>query len=103
MARANGSSRKLQASYKALQDDLGAVIRDLEQMATSGKDVGLEKARSRIDDVQEQLDILMGDTMAKTEQSAEDVRRTVAEYPVTSLTAAFALGMAAASFFGRRG
>ncbi|MCC7048314.1 MAG: DUF883 family protein [Alphaproteobacteria bacterium] len=102
MARANGSARKLQASYRALQDDLNAVVRDLEQLTSAGADVGIEKARSQIHNVQDQLQGLLGEAASGTERSAEEVRRAVADHPMTSLTAAFALGLAAASFFARR-
>jgi ElaB/YqjD/DUF883 family membrane-anchored ribosome-binding protein len=108
MARYNGSrnTQKLRSSYKALQQDLSSVIEDLEAMAASGKDVGLEKAKEKIDQVQEQVESLLGDTVERAvdraSESTEYVRRSVAENPWTVIAAAFATGIAAASLLQRR-
>lgn len=104
MARYNGSrnAQKLRSSYKALQNDLSAVIEDLEQMASSGKHVGLEKAREKMDQVQEQFESLLGDTVDRAGESTEVVRRTMADNPWTVVAAAFATGVAAASLLQRR-
>ncbi len=101
MARRNGHAQKLNASYRALQNDLAAVVHDIEQMANSGKDLGLEKAKAQIGGIQEQIDALLVDAGRKTEDATDEVRRVVASNPVASLTAAFALGIAAASFLRR--
>jgi len=102
MARANGSARKLQSNYRALQQDLNAVIEDLQAIANGGADIGIEKARDQLQGVQEQIHGLLRETAATTERSADELRRTVADRPMTSIAAAFALGVAAASFFGAR-
>lgn len=104
MARNNGSrnAQKLRSSYRALQQDLSAVIEDLEQMAASGKDVGIAKAREKVDQVQEQFESLIGDTVDRASDSTEYVRRSMADNPWTVIAAAFATGIAAGSLLRRR-
>jgi len=101
MARRNGNAHKLNASYKALQEDLASVVQDIENMASSGKDLGLEKAKAQIGDIQDQIDQLLVEAGRKTEDATDEVRRVVSNNPVASLSAAFALGIAAASFLRR--
>jgi len=103
MSSVNGNARKLRNSYRALQDDLSSVIQDLEAMASSGQDVGLAKAKAQIDSVQQQIGSLLDGAVGKSEDSAAELKRSVVEHPVTALTTAFALGIAAASMLGRRG
>lgn len=102
MARTSRNGQKLQASYRALQNDLSAVVEDLEKMASSGRDVGLDKAKEQLDSIQDQIESLLSEAGRRTEEKADEMRKTVADYPMASLGAAFALGMAAASFLGGR-
>ena len=94
--------RKLQASYKALQDDLSAVMKDIEQMASTGRDLGLERTRAQVDRAQEQIEALMQDTANGAQRAVDTVRRRTSESPMAVLAAAFATGFAAATLFGRR-
>lgn len=103
---ASRESRKLQSSIRALQNDLSSLVGDLEQIASSGKDVGVEKAREQLDRIQEQFHDLLTDTVVTTRKTAVDagdsVRRSVADNPMASVATAFAAGVAAAMFTMRR-
>ena len=98
----NRDVRKLQASVRSLQGDLEALMDDVGQVAANGKHVGLDKVKERIDLIQEQLNDLVSRTMNGAHESAETVRRSVSEHPITSIAAAFAVGVAAASLLMRR-
>jgi ElaB/YqjD/DUF883 family membrane-anchored ribosome-binding protein len=103
---ASRESRKLQSGIRALQNDLSALVGDLEQIASSGKDVGVENAREQLDRIQDQFHYLLTDTVGTARQAASDggdaIRRSVADNPVASLATAFAAGVAAAMLTMRR-
>jgi len=92
MARATREMRRLQASVRSLQTDLGAVVDDLEQIASSGKDVGLEQARAQLDHIKAKLGGLLAGTM---HEPAEALQRRIVQHPVASVATAFAAGLAA--------
>ncbi len=102
---ATRESRKLQSGIKALQSDLSALVGDLEQIASSGKEVGVEKAREQLDRIQGQITDLLTDTLGTARQSAVDtgdtLRRQVSDNPVASMATAFAAGVAAAMLMRR--
>ena len=102
VAHTNRDVRKLQASVRSLQGDLEALMDDIGQVATNGKRVGLDKAKERIDLIQQQLNDLVSGTLNGAHESAETVRRSVSEHPIASIAAAFAAGVAAASLLIRR-
>jgi ElaB/YqjD/DUF883 family membrane-anchored ribosome-binding protein len=102
VARTNRDVRKLQASVRSLQGDLEALMDDIGQVATNGKHVGLDKAKEQIDLIQQQFNELVSGTVNGAHESAETVRRSVSEHPITSIAAAFAAGVAAASLLIRR-
>jgi ElaB/YqjD/DUF883 family membrane-anchored ribosome-binding protein len=102
VARTNRDARKLQASLRSLQGDLESLMDDLGQVATNGKNVGLDKAKEQIDLIQQQIGDLVSGTVNGAQESTETVRRSVSEHPMTSVAAAFAAGVAAASLLIRR-
>jgi ElaB/YqjD/DUF883 family membrane-anchored ribosome-binding protein len=99
---ATREARKLQSSIRALQNDLSSLVGDLEQVAASGKDVGVEKAREQLDRIQSQVTDLLGETFGQAKQAGDTLRRSVAENPMASLTTAFAAGVVAAFLTIRR-
>lgn len=103
---ATREKRKLQSGIRALQNDLSSLVGDLEQIAASGRDVGVEKARDQLDKIQEQFHDLLTDTVGTAKQAATDtgdaVRKSVAENPMASVATAFAAGIAAAMLTMRR-
>ncbi len=103
---ASRESRKLQSGIRALQNDLSSLVGDLEQIASSGKEVGVEKAREQLDRIQEQFQDLLTDGVGTARQAAADtgdvVRSQVANNPMASLATAFAAGVAAAMLTMRR-
>jgi len=103
---ASRESRKLQSGIRALQNDLSALVGDLEQIASSGKEVGVEKAREQLDRIQDQFHYLLNDTAGVAQKVAADgsdaIRRSVADNPMASIATAFAAGIAAAMFTMRR-
>ncbi len=103
MARStNRDVRKLHASVRSLQGDLEALMDDVGQVAANGKNVGLDKAKEQLDLIQQQFVDLVSGTANGAHDSTETVRRSVSEYPITSIAAAFAAGVAAASLLIRR-
>jgi hypothetical protein len=92
MARATRDMRRLQASVRSLQTDLGAVVDDLEQIASSGKDVGLEQARAQLDHIRAKLGGLLGGSL---QEPTEALQRRIVQHPVASVATAFAAGLAA--------
>jgi hypothetical protein len=102
MARANREMRRLQASVRSLQTDLGAVVDDLEQIASSGKDVGLEQARAQLDHIKAKLGGLFAGSL---HEPAEALQRSIGQHPVASVATAFAAGLAASllMFHGSNG
>lgn len=103
---ATRESRKLHSGIRALQNDLSALVGDLEQIASSGKDVGVEKAREQLDRIQDQIHDLLTDTVGTAKRAATDsgdaVRRSVTDNPMASIATAFAAGVAAAMLTMRR-
>ena len=99
---ATRESRKLHSSIRSLQNDLSTLVGDLEQVATSGKDVGVEKAREQLDRIQSQVSDLMSDTFGTARQAGDTVRRSVVENPLASITTAFAAGVITAFLTFRR-
>jgi ElaB/YqjD/DUF883 family membrane-anchored ribosome-binding protein len=98
--------RKLQSGIRALQNDLSSLVGDLEQIAATGRDAGVEKARDQLDKIQEQFHDLLTDSVGTAKQAASDtgdaVRKSVAENPMASVATAFAAGVAAAMLTMRR-
>ncbi len=92
MARATREMRRLQQSVRSLQSDLGAVVDDLEQIASSGKDVGLEQARAQLDHIKAKLGGLLAGSM---QEPTEALQRRIVRHPVASVATAFAAGVAA--------
>jgi len=103
---ASRESRKLQSGIRALQNDLSALVGDLEQIASSGKDVGVEKAREQLDRIQDQFHYLLNDSVDTAKKAAAEssdaIRRSVADNPMASIATAFAAGVAAAMLTLRR-
>ena len=102
---ATRESRKLQSGIKALQSDLSSLVGDLEQIASSGKEVGVEKAREQLDVIQGRINDLLTDTVGSARQAAADTgdsrRKQGTDYPVASMATAFAAGVAAAMLMRR--
>ena len=103
---ATRESRRLQSGVRSLQSDLTSLLGDLEQIASSGKDVGLEKAREQLDHIQSQVADLLTDTVGTARKATVDAsdtaRRSVMENPMASMATAFAAGIAAAMLTMRR-
>ena len=103
---ASRESRKLQSGIRALQNDLSALLGDLEQIASTGKDMGVDKAREQLDRIQEQFQDLLTDGVGTARRAVSDtgdaVRRSVAENPMASVATAFAAGVAAAMLTMKR-
>ena len=95
MARATREMRRLQASVRSLQTDLGAVVDDLEQIAANGKDVGLEQARAQLDHIRAKLGGLV---VGSLQEPTEALQRRIVQHPVASVATAFAAGLTAALF-----
>ena len=91
MARASREMRRFQASVRSLQTDLGAVVDDLEAIAASGKDVGLNEARAQLDHIKAKLGGLLAGTM---HEPTETLQRQITAHPVASVATAFAAGLA---------
>jgi hypothetical protein len=87
--------RRLQASVRSLQTDLGAVVDDLEQIASSGKDVGLNEARAQLDHIKAKLGGLLAGAV---HEPTETLQRQIVQHPVASVATAFAAGLAASLF-----
>jgi hypothetical protein len=92
MARATREMRRLQASVRSLQTDLGAVVNDLEQIAASGKGVGLEQARAQLDYIRAKLGGLLAESL---NEPTVALQRSIGQHPMASVATAFAAGLAA--------
>lgn len=101
MARTDSEIRQLERSVQSLQGALAAIAGDIEQIGSSAGAAGIEQAKLKLEDLRGQIGDLVSDQMDRAEEVGEQVKRSVAENPMTALAAAFAAGVAAAILLRR--
>lgn len=104
MARTDSEIRHLKSNVQQLQSALAAIAGDIEQIGSSAGAAGaasIEQARLKLDDLRAQIGDLVSDQVDRAEEVGEQVKRSVAENPMTALAAAFAAGVAAALLLRR--
>lgn len=102
MAASDREVKKLKASVRSLQNALATIAADIEQIGASGKTIGLEEAKSRIEEIREQIGDVLVAQVDRAEEMNETVRRSVTENPITAVSIAFAVGALAAMILGTR-
>lgn len=104
MARTDREVRQLKSNVQSLQSALAAIAGDIEQIGAStgaAGAAGLEQAKLKLEDLREQIGDLVADQIERAEEVGDQVKRSVADNPMTALAAAFAAGVAAAILLRR--
>ncbi|BBK35834.1 hypothetical protein STAQ_09120 [Allostella sp. ATCC 35155] len=104
MARTDREIRQLKGDVQSLQSALSAVAGEIEQFGASTGAAGaaqLEQAKRKLEDLREQMGDLFSDQVERAEEMSDQMKRSVADNPMTALAVAFAAGVAAAILLRR--
>lgn len=104
MARTDREVRQLKGDVQSLQSALSAIAGDIEQLGASTGAAGaaqLEQAKRKLEELREQMGDLLSEQIDRAEEIGDQMKRSVADNPMTALAVAFAAGVAAAVLLRR--